>query len=79
MDINRVLDRINSLVEEINKHKAWADPSQLEPLIAQAKALENKHHADTWDSAIYAHEDRGHVISRSICDFDDYYEQKYNK
>jgi hypothetical protein len=30
---------IDWLVEEINKQKAWADPSKLEPLFEQAKAM----------------------------------------
>jgi hypothetical protein len=29
------------------------------------------------DAAIKAHEDRGGVISRSICDFDEYYNERY--
>jgi hypothetical protein len=36
------------LVEEINKHKAWADPSQLEPLIEQAKQMEKQQLIETW-------------------------------
>ena len=30
---------IGWLVEEINKQKAWADPSKLDPIIEQAKAM----------------------------------------
>jgi hypothetical protein len=30
------------LVEEINYHKAWANPEQLEPLIEQAKEMEKE-------------------------------------
>ena len=30
------------LVEKINYHKAWANPEQLEPLIEQAKEMEDK-------------------------------------
>ena len=30
---------IDWLVEEINKQKAWADPSKLEPIIQQAKVM----------------------------------------
>lgn len=33
---------INWLVEEINKQKAWADPSKLEPIIQQAKAMHDE-------------------------------------
>ena len=30
---------VDWLVEEINKQKAWADPSKLDPIIEQAKAM----------------------------------------
>ena len=33
---------IDWLVEEINKQKAWADPSKLEPIIEKAKAMHKK-------------------------------------
>ena len=32
-------DSINWLLEEINKQKAWADPSKLDPIIEKAKAM----------------------------------------
>jgi hypothetical protein len=34
--------------------------------------MEREQHGNTWDAAIKAHDDRGHVYVRSICDFDDY-------
>ena len=37
-----------------------------------AKDKERKQHGNTWDSAIKAHDDRGNVIARSMCDFDEY-------
>ena len=37
-----------------------------------AKKKEREQHGNTWDAAIKAHDDRGHVYVRSICDFDDY-------
>ena len=39
----------------------------------QALALERHQHGQTWDAAIHAHDARGHVYARSICDFDDYW------
>jgi hypothetical protein len=39
---------------------------------AIAKQKEREQHGNTWDAAIKAHDDRGHVHARSICDFDDY-------
>lgn len=37
-----------------------------------AITFEIEQHGRTWDAAIQAHEDRGHVLTRSLCDFDDY-------
>lgn len=33
---------------------------------------ERKQHGRTWDAAIQAHDDRGHVIARSHTDFDEH-------
>jgi hypothetical protein len=55
-------------------------PSQFEKInnaIEQAKQLERNQHGDTWDAAIQAHEDRGYVLARSICDFDDYFNETF--
>ena len=41
-------------------------------ILDEAKKLERQQHGRTWDAAIQAHEDRGHVLSRSVCDFDEY-------
>jgi hypothetical protein len=41
-------------------------------LLGQAKKMEREQHGRTWDAAIQAHEDRGHVLSRSLTDFDEY-------
>jgi hemerythrin len=40
--------------------------------MAIAKKKEREQHRNTWDAAIKAHDDRGHVFVRSSCDFDDY-------
>lgn len=47
-------------------------------LFAQAKQMEKEQLYDAWDKAIEAHDKRGHNISRSSCDVDDYYEETYN-
>jgi len=44
----------------------------------QALAMECDQHGQTWDAAIHAHDSRGHVYARSMCDFDDYYKETYN-
>ena len=43
----------------------------------QAKQMEKEKHGNTWDAAIKAYEDRGNLVWRSICDFDDYYNETY--
>ncbi len=47
--------------------------------LSKAKYLHKQEHGETWDSAIKAHDNRGHVHSRSWCDFDDYYYNKENE
>jgi hypothetical protein len=37
-----------------------------------AKFKEREQHSKTWNEAIKAHDERGHVFIRSFCDFDDY-------
>ena len=44
-----------------------------------AKELEKHQHGTTWDNAIQAHEDRGHNLSRSLVDFDEYFEKTYEQ
>lgn len=44
-----------------------------------AKELEEYQHGTTWDNAIQAHEDRGHNLSRSLVDFDEYFEKTYEQ
>ena len=39
---------VDWLVEEINKQKAWADPSKLEPIIQQAKAMHKEEIVDAY-------------------------------
>jgi len=42
---------VDWLVEEINKQKAWADPSKLEPIIQQAKAMHKEECAEVFKEA----------------------------
>lgn len=48
-------------------------------MIEKARELEKQQHGSTWDAAIKAHDDRGHVHARSIVDFDEYYQETYKK
>ena len=41
--------------------------------------MEKQQHGVTWDSAIKAHDDRGHVHARSLVDFDEYYNEQFKK
>jgi hypothetical protein len=45
---------------------------QFEGLFQQALEMERNQHGNTWDAAIQAYEDRGHVQVRAWCDFDEY-------
>lgn len=45
---------VDWLVEEINKQKAWADPSRLEPIIEKAKAMHKEEIITT--AGYYFHE-----------------------
>jgi hypothetical protein len=38
---------------------------------------DKQQHGRTWDEAIKAHDNRGHVHARSLVDFDEWYEQQY--
>jgi hypothetical protein len=48
-------------------------------LLDTAKQMEKEQHSKTWDAAIQAHEDRGHVLAKSWEDFEEYYAEKYGK
>ncbi len=48
-------------------------------LFEQAIEMHKAEHGKTWDKAIEAHENRGHNIERSWCDFDVYYKETFNK
>jgi hypothetical protein len=60
---------IDWLVEEINKQKAWADPSRLEPIIEQAKQMEKEQHEETWAAAWNESAKSGH--------FEQYYNETF--
>jgi hypothetical protein len=47
---------------------------ELNLIIEKAKEIEKQQHGQTWDAAIKAHDNRGHVHARSLVDFDEYYE-----
>ena len=51
----------------------------LRGLFVVAKEMDKQQHGQTWDAAIKAHDDRGHVHARSLVDFDEYYNKTYKK
>jgi hypothetical protein len=54
-------------------------PIEVKERYEQYKELEKQQHGQTWDAAIKAHDERGHVHARSIVDFDEYFEQTFKK
>jgi hypothetical protein len=67
------------LINEINSRgpKENNPPSWLKKLYQKAEEIEKQQHGVTWDAAIKAHDNRGHVHARSIIDFDEWYEQQF--
>ena len=62
---------IDWLIEESNKQKAWADPSKLEPIIQQAKAM---HQDEIIDSIL----DNRNITSQvTFKDAEQYYNEKF--
>jgi hypothetical protein len=59
------------LAEQLEQHHIKIDIKNT-VVFQQAKAMEREQHGNTWDAAIKAHDERGHVFVRSTCDFDDY-------
>ena len=45
--------------------------------VVAAKEMEKQQHGQTWDAAIAAHDERGHVHARSLVDFDEWYDKKF--
>jgi hypothetical protein len=55
----------------------WSSSKSAFEALQQAKEMEKQQHGETWDSAIKAHDNRGHVYARSLVDFDEYYNETY--
>ena len=73
-------DLINQLVKfKISREEC---PIAIQSAIEFAEnrlELEKQQHGQTWDAAIKAHDNRGHVHARSLVDFDIYYNETYKK
>jgi hypothetical protein len=57
----------------------WSSSKAAFEALQQAKEMDKQQHGETWDSAIKAHDNRGGVHARSIVDFDEYYNETFNK
>jgi hypothetical protein len=57
----------------------WSSSVAAFEALQQAKEMDKQQHGATWDAAIKAHDNRGHVHARSLVDFDEYYNEKFNK
>jgi hypothetical protein len=55
----------------------WSSSVAAFEALQQAKEMEKEQHGQTWDEAINAHDNRGHVHARSLIDFDEYYNETY--
>ena len=67
---------IGWLVEEINKQKAWADPSKLDPIIEQAKAMHKEEVVKAFDEGQEC-EYQVHINSAPKYDSETYYNETY--
>jgi hypothetical protein len=72
--IDQMFDIIEGLAEYSPENPLLQSLLAAKPRL---KEVERNQHGDTWDAAIQAHEDRGHVLARSICDFDNYFNETY--
>ena len=57
----------------------WSSSKAAFEALQQAKEMDKQQHGRTWDSAIKAHDDRGHVHARSLVDFDEWYNETFKK
>ena len=74
-DTDKMVSAVQFLANKLPRGVGFA----LIPWIEEAKELEKQQHGVTWDAAIKAHDDRGHVHARSLVDFDDYYNETFKK
>jgi len=79
--LQQLIKKIDSLIrDEINHGGDYELPFNI--IKEQAKLLlkdDKIQHGDTWDAAIKSYEQRGHVMVRAWEDFDDYFENRFDK
>jgi hypothetical protein len=67
------MNSIEWLIEQLEE-RGHIIPDHLEETAIEMHRAE---HGKTWDKAIESHENRGHNIERSWCDFDEYYQETF--
>jgi hypothetical protein len=76
------------LIEELIKQDRRSNPNSCtiqiyfeasKNIVDHALEMNKQQHGATWDTAIKAHDDRGHVHARSLVDFDEYFEETFKK
>jgi len=80
-DTNEMVTAVDVLWENLTSLFFFTDGIPIEAMdrYNEAKELEKQQHGVTWDAAIKAHDNRGHVHARSLVDFDEYYENIFKK
>lgn len=73
METNKKQSAVSWLINQLHAKEAGLIRTTYNSIFDQARLMEKEQHGTTWDNAIQAHEDRGHVISMSITDFDEYW------
>ncbi len=79
--LQRLIKQIDDLIrDEQTNGGDWVIPFQNVKHKAELLLKDEKiEHQDTWDAAIKAHDNRAYVHVRSWSDFDDYFEERFNK
>ena len=67
-----LLKKLNQEIDYIPLNK-W---DVISDIIQEALAMERDQHGQTWDAAIHAHDARGNVYARSMCDFDNFWDDR---
>ena len=76
-DTNEMITAVEWLFSQIPFE--WSSCRAAYEALAIAKQMEKHQHGNTWDAAIKAHDERGHVHARSLVDFDEWYEEQFKK
>ena len=79
--LQQLIKKIDILIrDEVNNGGDYELPFKI--IKAQAEDLlkdDKIQHGDTWDAAIKSYEQRGHVMVRAWEDFDDYFDNRFEK